>query len=121
MIMIDSPWRKSVARPPLDYHRRFGLRLRELRKRRALTQQALGTLAGLHYKFIGGIERGEENPTLAVIVKLATALGVPPQALLELDHVDSTEKLRDRAMDMIEHSPASELPQLVKALRLLTS
>lgn len=32
-------------------------------------------------RYLAGIERGEENPSLAFLVKLAEALGVTPGAL----------------------------------------
>jgi transcriptional regulator with XRE-family HTH domain len=33
-------------------------------------------------RYLGGIERGQENPTLKVIGDIARALGVPANALL---------------------------------------
>ncbi len=38
--------------------------------------------AGLHRTYIGGVERGERNPTLRVIEKLAASLAVEPKDLL---------------------------------------
>jgi len=54
----------------------FGQRVRELRKARGYSQEELAHRAGMHYTYVGGIERGERNPALANIGALATALGV---------------------------------------------
>lgn len=81
---------------------KFGARLRELRKRSGLTQQNLGERADVNYKFIGGVERGEENPSLLVIEKLAKALGVEPAELLDVEHFDHPTELRARAKRMID-------------------
>ena len=54
----------------------FGRRVRELREHRRWTQEQLATKCGRHWTYIGGIERGERNPTLRVIVDVAGALGV---------------------------------------------
>jgi len=54
----------------------FGARVRELRQERGLSQEAFADSAGFHRTYIGAIERGEQNPSLAVIHLIATALDV---------------------------------------------
>jgi transcriptional regulator with XRE-family HTH domain len=61
----------------------FGQRLRSLRKERGLSQEELGFGADLDRTYVGGIERGERNPSLVNICRLAGALGVEPAALFE--------------------------------------
>jgi transcriptional regulator with XRE-family HTH domain len=56
--------------------------LRELRKHRGLTQEALAFDAGLHRTAIGLLERGQRVPSLSTLYKLAGPLGVPPSAIL---------------------------------------
>ena len=58
--------------------RRFGGSLAHLRARSGLTQESLAGLAGLHRTYVGSVERGERNPTLITILKLADALGCAP-------------------------------------------
>ena len=55
----------------------FGLAVREVRARRGLSQMGLGQAAGLHHNYVGAIERGEINPTLETIDKLAVGLDMP--------------------------------------------
>lgn len=54
----------------------FGERVRSARLKRALSQEDLGELAGLHRTYIGHMERGEVNPALINILKVAAALQV---------------------------------------------
>jgi transcriptional regulator with XRE-family HTH domain len=60
----------------------FGEAVRQLREKRSLSQERLGQLSDLHRNYIGGIERGELNPTLKTIKKLASALELRPSQLL---------------------------------------
>ncbi len=60
----------------------FGEHLRVLRKARALSQAELGGLAGLNDKYLGEIERGDGNPSLEVLQRLAKALGIDLTTLI---------------------------------------
>lgn len=61
----------------------FGRRLRMLRKAKGLTQEELGRAAGIDYKHIGGIERGEHAPSFDAIEKFVKALGVEYHELFQ--------------------------------------
>lgn len=61
----------------------FGATVRELRKKLGYSQEVLAEKADLHRTYIGGIERGERNISLVNIVRLARALKVRPDQLLE--------------------------------------
>ena len=54
----------------------FGLKVKELRKQKNISQEKLAELAGLHRTYIGMIERGEKNLTILNIEKIALALNV---------------------------------------------
>jgi transcriptional regulator with XRE-family HTH domain len=62
---------------------RFGNRVRELRKRKGLSQEGLALESGLDRSYVGGVERGERNISLENIEKLARALRVHPSELLK--------------------------------------
>ena len=64
-----------------DARAQFGSNLRALREAQTLTQEALAGRAGLDRSYVGGVERGERNPTLTAIFRLAHALQTPPSAL----------------------------------------
>ncbi len=56
--------------------KQFGERIRELRTIRGLSQEDLAFKSGVHRTYLGGIERGERNPSLRNISAIAKALGV---------------------------------------------
>ena len=61
----------------------FGQLVRRLREAAGLSQEDFAARAGVHRTYIGGIERGERNPTLTTIYRLARALRVSPARLFE--------------------------------------
>jgi transcriptional regulator with XRE-family HTH domain len=55
---------------------RFGNAVRVARTRAGITQEELAERAGLDRSYIGGVERGDRNPTLIAIEKIAGGLGI---------------------------------------------
>ena len=55
---------------------RFGQAVRKARTAAGLSQEELAERCGLDRSYIGGVERGQRNPTVSVIEKIAEGLGV---------------------------------------------
>jgi transcriptional regulator with XRE-family HTH domain len=69
--------RPAAAEPP-----RVGETLAVLRQERALSLDELSRQAGVSKSMLSQIERNQANPTVAVVWRLANALGVPMAELL---------------------------------------
>ena len=63
--------------------KKFGKRIRMLREKKGLTQEALAFEADLHRAYVGQIERGEKTIGLENLEKLAKALKLTPARLLD--------------------------------------
>jgi transcriptional regulator with XRE-family HTH domain len=63
----------------------FGMRVRELRSEKAISQEELAALTELDRTYISGIERGKRNLSLKNILKIASALNVTPSQLLDIE------------------------------------
>jgi transcriptional regulator with XRE-family HTH domain len=61
----------------------FGDAVRQVRKERNLSQEALADLADLDRTYISGTERGVRNPSLRSIARIATALDVSLEELFK--------------------------------------
>lgn len=71
-----------------DPRRVFGNTVRDIRKRKGISQEDLANLCELHRTYVGGIERGERNVSLLNIVRIAAALEVHPAELfVDLDRL----------------------------------
>jgi transcriptional regulator with XRE-family HTH domain len=67
----------------LEFVKKFGLRVREIRTETSLSQEELAHRAGLDTSQIGRIERGVVNTSLSVIKRLADGLKVPVSDLFD--------------------------------------
>lgn len=61
----------------------FGDRLRTERNNIGVSQMDLAELSGIHFTNLARIERGEANPSLHTIVRIASALGTDPANLVQ--------------------------------------
>jgi transcriptional regulator with XRE-family HTH domain len=60
----------------------FGENVRRVRKERGMSLEALAHEVGLAYSYMGQIERGQRNPTLDVVERIAEVLDAQPLMLL---------------------------------------
>ena len=60
----------------------FGAKIRKLRTEKEMSQETLADIAGIERSYMGTIERGERNPTLLKVYKIAKALKVHSSKLL---------------------------------------
>jgi transcriptional regulator with XRE-family HTH domain len=66
-----------------------------LRERRAWSVRELGERSGVSYVTISRVENGRMSPTVALLGKLARALGVPARDLLPAGWPTNRTKRRD--------------------------
>lgn len=72
-----------IKRREAQIQKRFGNRVRELRKHKGLSQESLALACDLDRTYIGGVERGERNISIVNIYKIAEALGTSARVLFE--------------------------------------
>lgn len=104
-----APW--AVERP----FGNFGLNVWSLRLTKGLTQQQLAEASKMKQPRIAEIERGDANPTLLTISRIAFALGVTADRLL----VEPDEALLANARAIVEAEAATWSPRRRRALGLL--
>ena len=62
---------------------KFGGKVQRIRKKSKISQEELASMIGVHRNHMGRIERGETNPNLPLINKIARALKVKSSELLD--------------------------------------
>ncbi|TAJ28126.1 MAG: XRE family transcriptional regulator, partial [Bosea sp. (in: a-proteobacteria)] len=61
----------------------LGANVRHHRKLKGMSQEQLALEAGMERSYVSDLERGTRNPSVRALGRLADALGVAPQSLLE--------------------------------------
>lgn len=67
----------------MDITERFGENLLRIRQARKLSQENVAEMAEIHRTQVSLLERGQQQPLLETVVRLAGALDVPVDALFE--------------------------------------
>ncbi len=70
------------VKPNPKSQKEFGEKLRDIRERRNLSQEEIAKAIDISTTFYAGIERGEENPTFAVLENICNALKVKSSEIL---------------------------------------
>jgi transcriptional regulator with XRE-family HTH domain len=68
----------------MDVVQLLGRNVRRYRKLKGLTQEQLELEAGMERSYVSDLERGERNPSVRALGRLAAALAVAPMTLLEM-------------------------------------
>lgn len=67
----------------MNIKQKFGIKIKELRKVKGLSQEKLANLAEIDRTYLPTIEKGERNVSIEIIEKLAVALEVKIKDLFD--------------------------------------
>jgi len=85
----------------MDLNRAVGENIKRIRKGKKLSMERLAEQAGVSRSMLGQIERGEANPSVAILGKLASALKVPAEVLLENDDFQSLAMFHEEKQERV--------------------
>ena len=109
----------------MELKTRVGIRVREIRKARGLSQEAVAELIGRSVDAISLLERGKIVPGLDTLDALSKGLGVPLRDLLDFDDKPPRDNeviaLQTFAVDVIRRLNKPTLAVAAKQLDALAS
>ncbi len=92
--------------------------MKDLRKRQGLTQQELAESASLHVQSFSQVERGQRQPTLDTLDRIAKALGVTAAKLLQVGEgrVTTEPSSSDKVRQLLAAWPVKDRDKLARVL-----
>ena len=85
-----------------DLKTKFGLRIKELRISKKLTQEQLSELIGMERTNLTRIESGKHFPSAENIEKLASALKIDINSLFDFGHIKNKQELIDEIINTLK-------------------
>lgn len=98
----------------------LGVRIKEIRKTRGLSQEQLSGKIDIDPKHLSRIESGRSFPSLDTLEKLANALQVEVKDFFEFAHkAKNTKELKEIISNLLKEADDERLKLAVKVLRAL--
>lgn len=104
----------------MDTKKLIGQRLKELRKRKNLSQEKLSEIAGISSKYLSRIESGIENPTLDLFIKLSRALEVEMWEMFDFGHNVTVKELKENLQSFAKLADEPSLRLASKLIRAVS-
>lgn len=101
------------------YKELFGTRIKHLREGKGWTQEFLAEKMDISTNYLSSIERGKENPTFDMLVKLSGALVVEMWELFDFGHEKSPKELREAMGKLTKEFDEEKLRLAVRVMRAM--
>lgn len=98
----------------------IGLRIKELRKSKHLSQEKLAEMIDISQNALSYIETGENFFSSETLERLLNALEVEPSELFEVKHLQKNEDLLEEIVQMLKNNPdkIKDIYKITKSLVL---
>ncbi len=98
--------------------KKFGLRVRELRKNSRQTQESLAEKLDIDVRSLRKIEAGESFPSVRTLEALVENLDTDLRELFDFEHLQPVSDLRESIINMLDDNPdkLQDIYKIVKAL-----
>ncbi len=104
----------------MDIRKLIGSRIKNLRRGRGYSQERLGEIIGINPKYLSSVERGRENPTLDLFIRLSKGLKVGIHEIFQIEEEGAGPKLLRRKLKTLTGEVEDqELARVIRVLEVL--
>jgi transcriptional regulator with XRE-family HTH domain len=97
-----------------------GMRIKNLRRGKGYSQEKLAELAGINAKYLSSVERGEENPTLDLFIRLSQSLKIDINEMFNIEYESQPpQMLRKKLQALVAEIKDQDLSRAIRILGML--
>lgn len=104
----------------MDIKSNLGIRIKELRKQRRLSQEKLAELVDISQNALSYIETGDNFCSADTLEKIIAALEIDPQELFDFGHFKSNDELLNEINHILNKNP-EKIPDFYKILKAIVN
>jgi len=110
----------SFEREKISYM--LGMRIRDFRTERKMSQENLALTSGIHPDFLGKVERGERCPTIDTLYKICNGLKIPMSELIDfsLEPEPTSKEAIQRISNALSKIPAEKAVMIANIVEEIT-
>jgi len=104
----------------METRKLVGIRIKRLRTGKGYSQEKLAELAGINAKYLSSIERGEENPTLDLFMRLSQSLKADIHEMFNIEYENQPpQTLRKKLQALVAEIKDQDLSRAIRLLGML--
>ena len=100
----------------MDLKQMIGLRIKDIRIKKGFTQEQLAEKININSKYLSSIERGMENPTLNILIKLSESLNVNFNNIFYQIEIEDSAKRKSMINSILNEADDNQLKLVYKIL-----
>ena len=99
---------------------KIGSRIKSLRRAKGYSQEELAEVVSISPKYLSSIERGQENPTLDLFIRLSQGLKVELYEIFQLEHEgEDPKRLKNKLKTLSGEIKNEDLHRILRVLEAL--
>ena len=95
----------------------LGKRIKEIRKKRGLTQEKLAELAGIEIPSLSNIENGKSYPSMQTVLKVFKEFNITPDKFFDCEYYKNDNELENEIIEIIKKQSGDKKQILYRIIK----
>ncbi len=95
----------------------IGKKIKEIRAKNKITQEAFSEMIGLETSSLSNIETGKSYPSMQTLINIIEKFNINPQYIFDYSYLDSAENIEQEMIDIIKNQPYDKKQILYRIIK----